>query len=229
MRDIFREEWVDLYREYIQSRGFQKAGDCPWPDELAAFFENRTSRTKKYRLLHHILDCETCRNEFEWLRELNRRTTVLNDEVNRLKRGSRLRFPLKQWAWAGMGAAAILVFLLLFVPDHRIPHEPGPVYREASQLQFHDVVPTRGAGVRRDDLHFSWKTSLSGGSFVFELFDPAMSLIWRSPATGEMEIYLPPHLLRLLQEDQVYYWSISGTWDDRPIIESPFFCFRLER
>jgi hypothetical protein len=229
MRDISREEWVDLYREYIQTRGLQKAGECPLPDELAAFFENRISRTKKYRLLHHILDCETCRNEFEWLHELNRRTTVLTDEVDRLKRGFRLRFSIKRLAWAGMGAAGILVSLLLFVPTHRISLGPGPVYREASQLQFHDIVPALGAGVRRDDLHFSWKSPLSGGSFVFELFDPAMSLVWRSSATGEMEIRVPPHILRLLREDQVYYWSISGTWDDRPIIESPFFSFRLER
>ena len=229
MRDLSREEWVDLFREYIQTCGLQKAGECPSPDDLAAFFEYRTSRTKKYRLLRHILDCETCRNEFEWLRELNRRTAVLNDEVKRLKRGSRLRFPSRRWAWAGIGAAAVLVSLFLFVPTYRISHGPGPIYREASQLQFHDIVPALGAGVRRDDLHFSWKIPLPGGSFIFELFDPAMALVWRSPATGEMEICVPPHILRLLREDQVYYWSISGTWDDRPIIESPFFCFRLER
>jgi hypothetical protein len=229
MRDISREEWVGLYRKYIQTHGLQKTGACPGPGEIAAFFETRTSRSDKYRLLHHILECETCRNEFEWLRELNLRIAALNEEVNQLKRSSRPKFPIKLWAWAGLGAAAGLMALLLIVPALRISREQKPVYREALQIQFQDIVPAQGAGVERDDLHFSWKTPLPGGSFVFELFDPAMVLVWRSPATGETEVRLPAQVLHLLRGEQVYYWSVSGTWDDRPIIESPFFSFHLGR
>jgi hypothetical protein len=227
MREIPREEWEGIYRKYLRGRGPEKPKDCAGNDEIASFFLPRTSRRKKYRLLHHILECESCRSEFEWIHELYLRTADLGQDVEKLKKESRPRFPLKGWVWAG--AAAALISVILIVPAHRKSLPAGPVYRGAAQLQFRDIVPRQGADVLRTELRFGWKTPAAGGSFVFEIFDPAMALLWRSQATVETEIRIPEQVLGRLKDDQVYYWAISGTWDDQPIIESPLFSFRLVR
>jgi hypothetical protein len=229
MRDIPQKEWVGIYRKYFQTRGPQKTGGCAELGEIASFFSHRTSRKKKYRLLRHIFDCETCRNEFDWLRDLNLRAVSLGEDVKRLNQVSRSNFLLKRWSWIGIGAATLTISLFLIVPAHRISPKSGAVYRESAQLQFRDVVPYLGGVVTRANLHFSWKTPLPGGSFIFELYDPALALIWRSPTIAETAIRIPENILRILREDQLYYWSISGTWDDKSFIESPLFSFRIGR
>ncbi len=240
MRDISREEWVGLYRKYLQYRGSVDAGECPRSDEIASFFERRTSRRKKYRVLRHILDCPACQEEFEWMHELEIRIAGLREEVERLGRKSPIqnglptpaspsRSFLRRWAWAGTGAAAVLIVLLLIVPMRRFPRDHRLTYRGTPQFQFHEVYPPLGSVVRRADLHFGWKAPLPGGSFVLELFGPAMELVWRSPASKEMETRVPDPVLRFMKEDHVYFWSISGTADDQSIIESPLYSFRLAR
>jgi len=240
MRNISRQEWGNLLREYLQNRGPAEAGPCPASEEITSFFRRKTGRRKKYRLLRHILDCRVCRDEFEWMHALELRIARLSRDVKRLEHQPPTRsrftgtaFPAKpfltRWVWTGLGSAAILVGLLLIVPARRFPQDPKPTYREAPQLQFQDVYPPLGASVHRADLHFSWKAPLSGGSFILELFDPAMGLLWQSPTTGSTEIRIPDRVLQLMKEEQLYFWSISGIGDDQSIIESPLYDFRFVR
>jgi hypothetical protein len=240
MRDISREEWVALYRKYLQNRGPIDAGECPASDEIFSFFEQKTLRQKKYRLLRHILDCEVCRDEFECWHELELRVAGLRTDMERLelkssvrsglpKSASKARSSVRRWAWAGMGLAAILAGFLLIVPTRRFPDNHKPTYRGSPQHQFRDVYPPLGAIVRRADLHFSWKSPLPGGSFILELFDPTMALLWRGPAIKETETRIPENILQSMKEEQVYFWSISGTGNDQTIIESLFYSFRLVR
>jgi hypothetical protein len=128
-----------------------------------------------------------------------------------------------------MGLAAILAGFLLIVPTRRFPDNHKPTYRGSPQHQFRDVYPPLGAIVRRADLHFSWKSPLPGGSFILELFDPTMALLWRGPAIKETETRIPENILQSMKEEQVYFWSISGTGNDQTIIESLFYSFRLVR
>jgi hypothetical protein len=240
MRDLSREEWAALYRHYLQSQSPIDGSDCPTSDEISSFFERKTARRKKYRLLHHILDCESCRAQFEWWHELDLQVATLRKAVENLKGNSSSRggYPkpapkaksaLRRWAWAGLGSAAILGCLLLIIPTRRFPDDHNPTYRGATQHQFQDTYPPLGAIVRRADLHFSWKPPLPGVSFIFELFDPTMVLLWRSPATKDVEARVPELILRSMRKEQVYFWSITGTASDQTIIESPLYSFRLTR
>ena len=240
MRDISRREWGDLFRGYLQNRDPVEAGPCPASDEIASFFRRKTPRRKKYRLLRHILDCRVCREEFEWRHAMELRIARLIQDVKRLenqpptRRGiPRTASPekpsLTRWTWPVLGSAAVLIVVLLIVPARRFSQENKPTYREAQQLQFHVIFPPVGAIVHRADLHFSWKAPLPEGSFIFELFDPALGLLWHSPAIKESEIRIPDHILQLLKEEQSYFWSISGIGGDQSIIESPLYGFRLVR
>jgi hypothetical protein len=172
------------------------------------------------------------------MHELELRIAGLREDVKSLERKSSIRngLPnpaspsrsfLRRWAWAGLGSAAILIVLLLVVPVRRSPHDHALTYRGIRQFQFHEVYPPLGSIVRRADLHFGWKAPLPGGSFILELFGPTMDLLWRSPASKETETRIPDHILRLMKEDHVYFWSISGTADDQSVIESPLYSFRL--
>ncbi len=240
MRDISGQEWGDLYREYLQNRGPFEAGPCPASEEIASFFRKKTPRRKKYRLLRHILDCRVCRDEFEWVHAMELRIARLSRDVKKLEnrpppRGGcpRTASPAKpsltRWAWPVLGSAAVLVIFLLVVPARRFPREHKPTYREAPQLQFHAVYPPVGAIVHRADLHFRWKAPLPEGSFIFELFDPTMRLLWQSPLIRESEIRIPDRILQLMNEKQLYFWSISDIGDAQSIIESPLYGFRFAR
>jgi hypothetical protein len=209
-------------------------------EEIASFFGRKTPRRKKYLLIRHVLDCRPCRDEFEWRHELELRIAGLSENVGRLKQkcssrgglpksASRTKPSMLRWAWAGIGSAGLLIVLLLFMPARRFLPDHKPTYREAPQFQFQDVYPPVGATVNRADLHFSWKAPLPGGSFIIELFDPTMRLLWRDSMIRETETRIPERILRLMKEEQVYFWSISGIGDDQLMIESPLFSFRFAR
>jgi len=229
MKDLSGKEWRDLFRAYLQTQPPLASGRCPDPEELANFFSPEFPRKKKFDLLNHICECRSCRAEFEWLHELDLRATELERRIDRIARTRRSGRNPRSWLWAGLSTAAIIGALFLFVPSRKISPDRQPAYRENKPIQFQGVFPVHGANVARSMLYFRWKPPLPGGSFVFELFDPAMALLWRSPATSEPEIHPPPNILGSLREGEMYFWSVSGSWADRPIIESALFNFRINR
>jgi hypothetical protein len=229
MRAVSGKEWQDLFRSFLQMQPPSSFDRCPDPEELSRFFGPEIPRKKKFELLNHICECRSCREEFEWLHELDLRAAELEkgiDGITKIRRNGR---NTRTWLWAGLSATAVIGALFLFVPGQRIPANRQPAYRENKPIQFQDIFPAHGAGVARAMLYFRWKPPLPGGSFVFELFDPAMALIWRGPATSEPEIHPPANIVRSLREGEMYFWSVSGSWADRPIIESALFNFRIKR
>jgi hypothetical protein len=241
MRDMAREEWVKLYRKYLEERGPIIGDECPAIGEISSFFRRPPSRRQKYRLLRHIMYCDPCRNEFEWMNELHHRINRVGEDIIALDldHASRRRFldasacrriPAKRkLVWAGLGAAAIVCGVLVLGPARRYPPERTAVYRNSGQLQIQNAFPTLRAVVPRNDLYFSWESPLHSEFYIVELFDPAMALLWRSPQSSENKIRLPDKVLRSLENGQNYFWCVSGMGNDNVVIESPMFSFQLAR
>jgi hypothetical protein len=112
MGDLSGEEWAALYRHYLHSQSPIDGNDCPASDEISSFFGRKTARRKKFLLLHHILDCESCRTQFEWWHELDLQVATLRKDVENLignsssrggdsKPAPQAKSALRRWAWAG--------------------------------------------------------------------------------------------------------------------------------
>jgi len=236
-----REEWMALYRKYLEERGPITGDECPAIGEISSFFRRLTSRRQKYRLLRHIMYCDPCRNEFEWMNELHHRISRFGEDIMAwdLAHASRRRSPdasacrripaKRKLVWAGLGAAAIICGILVLGPTRRIPPERTALYRDSGQLQIQNIFPPLRAVVPRNDLYFSWRSPLHSEFYIVELFDPAMSLLWRSPQSSKNQIRLPDEALRTLESGRDYFWSVSGMGNDNVVIESPMFSFQLAR
>jgi hypothetical protein len=241
MKDTAREEWMGLYRKYLRERGPSCADECPSIGEISSFFRRPTSRRKKYRLLRHIMDCDSCRNEFEWINELHRGAARFGENIMALDLGriskrrfldasSCFRIPAKRkFVWVALGAAAIVCGVLVFGPTPRFPQERTAVYRDNGQPQIQNIFPPLRAVVAKNDLYFRWGSPLPSEFYILELFDPAMTLFWRSPPSSKNQIRLPDSVLLTLESGQNYFWCVSGMGNDHVVIESPMFSFQLAR
>ena len=238
MRDEARDEWVTLYRQYLEKRGHFAQRECPDFEDIHRFFERRTARKQKFKILHHILFCDPCRRDFEWMNELHRRIGHFSQDFIDLKQQRSLRRRFIQlsdrrmsvpFALASLAIVVIIGGICLLGPLGRSQKGGPPVYRDSGQVQFYDIYPRHRTVLPRTDVFFCWKSFLTGPASIVELFDPAMALLWRSPKSAKSKVQVPSAVLRSLTDGRDYYWSISLIDDDGNVVDSPLFSFQIAR
>jgi hypothetical protein len=222
-----------LYQGYAAGRRPQSRRACPSPTEMAESFEPSASRRRKKKIIDHITDCPSCREEFLLLLGGQRwdagpvpsAGTVHDTEAaarTDLRKG-RARVPL--WRLAGAVAGLGLIIASLVAVRHQ--WELSMALRSA-QPGIALLAPRTGQSVSRP-VTFRWKSRAPAESYVLELFDEALLPVWTSDKLSASAIQIPPEIGSRLSPGKTYYWMVTGFSGRDKAGESPMGRFSVRR
>ena len=142
----------------------------------------------------------------------------------------RRRPAARAWRFAAACAGLVVVGLglaVLVTRDRGLPVAPETT-RGDQGLEIRLLKPLDNVK-RRSGLEFAWTASIPLADYRIDLYDEALSPLWRSPSLSESRGALPVEILNALQEGKIYVWMASGRLPSGRRVESRFGTFRLAK
>jgi hypothetical protein len=217
-----------IYRAYVAGKIRASRRNCPPIKDVREAFEGKTRRAAKDRIVDHVSDCAYCAQEFEFIRAVRARERELDEGIRgiaRLRRPALMFLSRPLWNYA-IGIAMIAIVLsgiLLFRGNGpRDEWRNGSVaIPEARGPSGHIDTPSR--------LIFRWKPVAGATSYIVEIDDESLRLIWESPPVMTSAALLPEPLKESFSGDKKYYWSVTALDSEGRIGESRFEVFSVDR
>jgi hypothetical protein len=229
-----------LYRLYVDDRSPASRQICPNPEDLISIFNPRARKKRKTQIIDHITRCSACTNEFRLFLEIERERKqfeskigiALSESHNPLKKKARLLgkmfISLGFWQYATMAVGMIfftMSFLTLFQKNPFFSSKPA-VARIQSQPAIQLIEPVRGS-ISKSRLVFKWQPVPFANYYVFELYDEALKLVWKSPNFSETSLIVPKGILEKLNSLKPHFWMVTVYLQSGKYIESSLAGFLL--
>jgi len=222
----------DAYRRAAAAEMAASGEPCPPPEAIVRFVTGERPKKERGRILSHLARCEPCAGEAKIFARLNRE---IEETIGAVKpdRPRPLRFlefsrGLKPW-WirpVAIGGLAVILLGLAYLFILR-PRMTAPVWRgEAGGVQL--VAPVREA-VESGSWEFAWRPYRGAEAYTVEVFDPALSLIWKSGRLAVDHLSPPAGLRDVLKTGSSYFWSVSAHLENGLIVKSSLMEFALKR
>lgn len=147
---------AELRAAYGQAIGARKSSErasCPLPEAIQALVERTAPEAERLATLDHVMQCESCRTEFELLRALR--------EAQPVSRSSRMPKP---WLAAAAAVAIIATSILMW----RAVDSPDPVMRTGGEAV--PIVQPVGIVDAADARAFVWNAVPEATRYTVELF-----------------------------------------------------------
>jgi hypothetical protein len=217
-----------LYRSLVSSRIPATRARCPSVTGLRESFGPRMSSEAKDAIIDHISGCAECAREFEFIRAVAGHEDRLATAISRA-RDSRRPF-LSVFArpvWAGILGGIILGLALsnVLVIRNGSPVE-GP--RSQARLPPEAIAPAGRVESRTFQI-FRWKPVPEARSYVIEIYDESLRLLWESPTVTTAAVSVPESVKGRLAQGGVFYWSITAIMAENLINESGLQWFAVDR
>jgi len=200
---------------YGAQLGLQKPAsrrDCPSPKRMIGLLTSQCSAREGLKLVDHISLCSDCAGEFGFLTEALRSERVLAGDIeNWLGSGQKAepRQPhLLRYSW-GVASLLAAFFIVGFIVLRLVILRSPERYRAASEARVALLEPVEQK-VSRQSLVFRWQPVPGVEHYVVEVFDEALSPVWKSPPLLETRIVPPDPVARGLVPRKSYFWLVSA-------------------
>lgn len=197
-----------LYRSYVARRSRPDRKACPSWKELSDFFENRTRRKKKLKIVDHVTSCSACAEEFEFLRQVRQ----LGKHIAQVAERQRPPSPSGRvgvsilWRYSSVAAGVMLALASLAIIIQRWSN-PGMTRAAPSAVILTIPNQTHPASF---PLTFEWKKFQGAEVYILELFDEALLPVWKSSETELTHLALPEGIGIRLPLNRRYFWMITA-------------------
>lgn len=215
----------DLYRAYVQSKTPSSMKGCPSPKKMVRLLRSKSSSKEATKVVDHISRCRSCFSEFEFLLEVLRKEKdfilEIEKELSRKETseatkggrqtifGSRMGWPyLSRFSWRTAFYLAGFVLVCFFVSKFVI-FRPSEKYRTGSLMRVELVEPVEKK-ISKSSLVFKWQNVKNSEYYVLELFDQALSPIWKSEKIAQNETLLPEEVTKMLEINRSYFWMVTA-------------------
>ncbi|MBP1766336.1 MAG: hypothetical protein H6P98_451 [Candidatus Aminicenantes bacterium] len=221
---------------------------CSRGDSAARVFLEETGTEERALLLHHILTCPECHNNFAavravWVKsgeilkpiepearfqagDARRLKALAGDEIKRLRslrrRGRRSADRLR-YVLAGAAAVLLIIGAALLFRDPFSRY--GLQERTAGDRTF--IVLQPWDLVRQRPLVFRWKSLAQVGHYELEILDPGLATVYRQGGIALSWYSLPEEIYARLQRGRTYFWKVTAYLGDGQAVESEFGKFVL--
>jgi hypothetical protein len=217
-----------IYRSYVSGRTLAAREGCPPIEDLREAFEDTTPQAAKYEIVDHISACSDCAREFEFIREVRAREKELAAGIRELTRHRRppilfLSRPLRGYAFGMLMLAVVISGVIVF------KHDRAQDEGRSGSTTIPEALSPSGFVEAPPPLIFRWKPVIRAASYVVEIYDESLQLIWESPPVSTTVAILPDPLKEALSSDKNYYWSVLALDSEGKIGESKFEAFSLDR
>jgi len=225
---VSNRELRRIYRSYVSERTRADWEECPPVKDLRAAFEGTTPRAAKDAIVDHISGCSDCAREFEFIRKIREREDDLAAGMNAPSRGRRhpllfLSRPIREYA---LGAVMIAVVISGVIVSLHESSRDGERNRPAG---IPETLAPSGHVEAPPPLIFRWKPVTRAVSYVVEIYDESLRLIWESPPVSTTAALLPDPIMESLSGDKSYYWSVLALDSEGKFGESRFEVFSFDR
>jgi len=226
------EELKRVFRSYIDGRVPGTRQSCPSFNELSKFFEPRTRRRQKLKIIDHITSCSACAEEFDFLRAIHKhQNQFVNSSVGiwptsrECVSSSSLQLrTLTIWRYVSVAIGILFVIVSLAVITRvDFPHDTRTTNSSMELLR-----PYPGQSVTFP-LVFEWEPVAGADSYRLEVFDDTLMLVWESSEIAGTFFQPPEQLRRKLVGDGVYYWMITARRNGARLAESGLSNFNITR
>jgi len=229
-----------LYRSYVNDRSPASRRKCPNPKDLISIFSPRAREKRKTHIIDHITRCSACASEFRLFLEMERERRqfeseigiALSESLHPLKKKDpllgKMFISLGFWQYTTMAVGMIFLtasFLTLFQKNPIFSSKPAAA-RIPSQPAIQLIEPVRGS-VSKSRLVFKWQSVSFANYYVFELYDEALKLVWKSPQISETSLSAPNRILEKLKSSKPLFWMITAYLTSGKYVESSLAGFLL--
>lgn len=239
---ISTQELRSLHQGEISRKRDASQKDCPSPHQIAALFGTTLSKHKRAEITDHIIECRPCADEFDsWRKLFQQRELLIEDLCSwaahcksdpdgkhiRNSRAGYVPFLPKEeasqrrrlWPYALAASAVFLGLLLVLGPKSVFKNSRQIPYRSSSSRKIELIRPRSGESIGRNAF-FQW-TPLAGADFyVLEIFNEALTPVWKSPELVQSRILVPPEIRQNWPSRKTYYWLVTAALADGRRIES---------
>jgi len=242
---INTDDLIKIYRSYIQEQIPQSRKKCPSPKTIMNLFITPGSTHKKGRIVEHLTSCRHCAHEFGFSLEIYREEGILLEEIERLlPQTERLRvaekrktitnifrwpdgpYPRPYWKYAVLSLLTIIVVAMTILITNQFMITQKNTERGRTPRQIQLMAPTDGKAIQIP-LTFKWKLAGKLDYCILEIFDEALSPVWKSPRIYKDFYQLPPEIEAKIQKNKTYYWMITIFLFDGKVVESALENFTL--
>ena len=230
------------YRDYLREQSPASTDHCIDEELWKDFLRDQLSRSSKGELIDHLTGCAKCAREFELLLEMKRSKNALAVEIDNLLDSSQApsesatvrpnparRLPFR-WKY-GLVFSGVAIFSLilaiLLIRHPRIPPIPD-VTRGTLPVEIELQRPLTES-TRKTGLDFQWKSRAPFESYIIEIYDDSLLLVWQSPPLMKSRLSIPKELFDSLENDKTYYWMVTGTLNINDKAESRLGAFKLKK
>jgi hypothetical protein len=239
--NINHDDLSRLYRAYLKTRPPKTGELCPGPRNIWLFFDPKTRKRQKTRILRHVGKCACCAEDFQIIGEIHRETVNFLKEIENLTgmdktkatRESCFQGKSKEYSprfrWAIIGSITILLALvgaMIFRAKYSVSS-----YHESMRKEFQPdillISPANQSVIKRDLLRFRWSKDPLSDAYVVELFDESLSRIWKSQLVSETELIAPREIRNALELSNRYLWMVTGYRRSGQNIESALSVFQI--
>jgi hypothetical protein len=216
-----------LYKDYVRSQVPASRECCPAPERLLGMLRGEGTEAEKAAVVDHISRCGECARELDFLLEAVRaETTMLRDLERREARESGGRRPFYfrfSWGLASLLVAAAAGFLFW----KTVISPSSETYRATSPLAM-ELIEPRHLQPDASSLVFRWKPIKDAGYYVVEVFDEALTALWKSEQVTQSRL-LPSAVLKAkLEPGRTYFWLVTAHLTERETVVSPLQEFSLK-
>jgi len=170
------------------------------PEQVAAMVDGTLAGEDRHRVVAHLADCASCRNEIA--------------EVRAQQRAASQRVGL---LWAGGAAAAILAGVLVTGPLFS-RDTPDPVLRAPSTSRATIEIVSPADVLDLDAPAFTWHSLAPGTVYTLILMDESAEVVWRLDGVRDTTATVPGD--RTLRRNAGYLFVIDARLPDGRTVTS---------
>jgi hypothetical protein len=232
---IDHRDLQELYQAYIKQKIPLTRDRCPDIEELVACFDSRKSNKRKAKTLDHVVNCADCFQEFDFICQTLSQEKKLEDEIEAVVQPrdrltstrSRSAFSKLSFGYASLffGALVLMLsFMILLKSDFLKRRANDDRGRQPGQIILLQPLQKTKISV---PLVFGWRESEGSDSYLLELYDETLRLVWRSSRLSETKLLLPHDIAARLTVWRDYFWMVTSFKDQEKRHESSLQRFRL--
>jgi len=228
---INNAEIENLYKSFISQRRKRTLSRCPPLRHLLSIFDTTISGKTKLRLVDHITTCPDCYRSFRLILDLRRRQESMPKSPHQVISGrksshsviaSRRKYSIMaQYSQIIAGTIFVLISLIVVFqgwhPDQKTRASPRTVYLDQPVGEHTSSSP----------LIFKWDKLPGADSYVLELFNDTLILIWTSPRLTSTQVSPPDYVCHMLLDNKNYFWMITAFRNDTKWGESKLTPLRI--